>query len=70
MTGNTINIVVNNPDQIESYQIMNVRGQVMITDQLFYRNNKIDISNFINGVYIIKIAYTNNTHQIEKLIVK
>ncbi len=68
--GNKINIIVENPDQVASFQIINATGQAMTTEQLSNRNNTVDISDLTNGVYIVKIAYKNDTYQIEKLIVK
>ena len=67
---NILNITVNDPDQIESFQIMNATGQVITTEQLPNRDNIVDIGNLTNGIYMVKIVYRNSSYQIEKLIVK
>ncbi len=69
-TGNILHVTVNNPNHVESFVIINGSGKVIKTEQLTNRNNTVDISDLTNGIYIVKIAYKNNSCQIEKLIVK
>ncbi|MCD4731473.1 MAG: T9SS type A sorting domain-containing protein, partial [Bacteroidales bacterium] len=65
-----LNITVNDPNQVENFMIINGSGQVIKTEQLSNRNNTVNISDLTNGIYIVKIAYKNNSYQMEKLIVK
>ncbi len=70
VVGNTLNINVNDPDQVESFMIINGSGQVIISEKLSGINNSVNISNLTNGIYIVKIAFKNNSYQMKKLIVK
>ena len=69
-SGNTINISVDDHQAIEGLMIINGSGQVVKTERLSDRNNSVDISKLVNGMYIVKIIYKNGSYQIEKLIVK
>ncbi len=70
LSGNTLSININDPHQVESFTIINSFGQVLKSGKLECRYNTLDISNLNNGIYMVKIAYKNNSYQIEKLIVK
>jgi len=69
-SGNSITVSVDDPQTVEELMIISGSGQIVKTEQLSNSNNTIDISDLNNGIYIVKIAYKNNSYQIEKLIIK
>jgi len=69
-SGSTLNVIVNDPAQVENFMIINGSGQIVKAEKLTTRNSTVDISNLNTGIYIVKIAYKNSSYQMEKLIVK
>lgn len=70
VAGHKLNITLHNADQAESFVIMNGAGQVVKTEYLSNNNSEVDISELNSGIYIVKIQFSNDFYQIEKLIVK
>ena len=70
VSGHKLNITLHNADQVEDFVIMNAAGQVVKTEYLSNNISEVDISNLNSGIYIVKIQFSNDLYQIEKLIVK
>ncbi len=59
-TNGIINIINNyNSEQI-TLNIIDIKGEILLTKKLIKNNNKIDISEFDEGIYIIKIKTESN----------
>ena len=69
-SGNSINISVNDPEAVEGMVIINGSGQIVKTEKIADQNNQINISDLVNGIYIVKVDYNNGESKTEKLIVK
>jgi len=63
-----VNISISKNDyQNISYTISNIVGQIMIKDKL--NENRIDISNLKNGLYLIQFYFENKKVAVKKLII-
>ncbi len=59
---------ISSTQNIESYQLFDLNGRLMITDrELFSNTFSIDISSLLNGVYFIRLKYTDGTFATKKI---
>ncbi|MEZ5082119.1 MAG: GEVED domain-containing protein [Bacteroidales bacterium] len=70
LIGNTLNISVSNPDEVENLIIINASGQKILIKNILYNINHIDISSLSNGIYMVKVVFKDGSCQMKKLIVK
>ncbi|NPD48238.1 MULTISPECIES: T9SS type A sorting domain-containing protein [unclassified Lentimicrobium] len=65
-----LKITLHNTDQAESFVILNGARQVVKKEYLSNNNSEVDVSVLNSGIYMVKIQFSNDFYQIEKLIVK
>lgn len=61
------NIFIEASNAFTSYQISDISGKIILTDDINSSITKIDMSNYSKGIYFIKL-YTNNKFQIKRFI--
>lgn len=66
---NNINVNVNNNinNKIKSIELYDVKGRVLMTQMVNNSQTSLDISNYVNGVYFVKVS-TDTGVSIEKII--
>jgi internalin A len=69
-TGGSMNISLENSEAVDRILIINGSGQIVKTEKIADQNNQINISDLVNGIYIVKVDYKNGESKTEKLIVK
>lgn len=65
--GNILNIKSSN--DIDKIQISNLTGQVIITEAKISKEHKLNLENISNGVYFLKVIYTDKQSESRKLII-
>jgi Secretion system C-terminal sorting domain len=64
-TKNNVNINCNNT--IKSIELYDVQGRVLMTQMINDSKTSLDISNYVNGVYFVRVL-TNEGSKVEKII--
>lgn len=54
--------------EFSSFQLFDIHGNLLTTNDLSDKNATIDIKNLASGIYILKIQYLDNTFQYYKII--
>jgi len=70
----TVEIKGNNVEKTTKLEIMNSLGQVVLTETIELTNGEytkqVDISNFPQGIYLMKIEQNNDTPLIQRIVVQ
>jgi hypothetical protein len=69
-TSNTLNISFDDPEGVESITVFNTSGQLMISEMNISEQVQLDISNLVEGLYIVKVNHSNGQTSTKKVVVK
>ena len=69
-TSGSVNLLIDNPQDVESVSIYSISGQLMMTEKNIETQMKMDISSLNKGVYILKIYRFGGQTTTEKLVVR
>jgi len=69
-TSNTLNISFDDPEGVESITVFNTSGQLMISEMNISEQVQLDISNLVEGLYIVKVNHSNGQISTKKVVVK
>jgi hypothetical protein len=47
---------LDNPELFQTYEVLDLNGKVIATEQVLTNNNEIDLTNFANGIYMIRLV--------------
>lgn len=56
-------------EQIESYKIFDLNGQVL-TEEYYFKNKIIDVANLPKGIYLLQLLNNNNFISTKKIIIE
>ena len=65
----TNSIVISNSESIDRVEIYDIKGGLIFRKSYQKKSTSIDLSNFANGVYIVKVLSIKNT-SVQKLIIE
>ncbi len=68
--GSTMNISVPDSKLVDRLEIVDATGNVVKTQKIENNLNSINISTLSDGIYIVKVIYSDAQIQVQKLIVK
>ena len=63
-------VTIQSPNKIQSIEISNGLGQVVLTNSTNTKKVDLSIHNLSKGIYFVKILLEDNTIQIKKLIIQ
>jgi hypothetical protein len=66
-TSNQLNIS-SSANQISSIKIMDLQGKIVLESQISEKESRIDVSKWINGIYIIELSVENKARIYKKFI--
>lgn len=66
-TNGLLTVICN--DIIQSIIVTNIAGQVLLSDQINEKTHQLQLQNYADGIYFVKVLYTNGMYVTKKVVV-